>query len=301
MKRRYVIEVLVILLITMFIVMPTAAVELEEVYLGKVTKADQAAGALDVKLSAKWDGKQFAPTDPITIRGTSTFEALYDNIKQGDEVVGTLMGGKTWIAIGLVGSKQSTQKQLSWMVGDPNAMVSPFVGNYRVSFNATPKCDSCIGSVCYAQSVDVTVSTVGYNSNGKEYTVTEVGTKTLLPAETWDALETENQQYVKILFIKGEAPASACPEMGMVVGPQPVSEFFIQSLSVASAVSATTPVSTVTATPAIEETTAVPATMPETETQIPATTAAPYSTPVPGFGVIAAILGCAAALVVIRR
>ncbi len=285
-------EILVIIFIAMCILMPAAAVELEETYLGKVTKADKASGALDVKISARWDGKQFAPVDPVTILGTSTFDMLFDNIKQGDEVVGTLMGGEKWIAIGLVGTKQSTQKQLLWMVGDPNAMVAPFVGNYRVTYTADPKCDSCIGSVCYANSVNVTTKTVGYNANGKEYEVSDIGAKTLRPAETWNAAETGNQQYLEILFIKGEAPASACPGSEMIVGPQPVSDFFIKSMSVASAV------------PTTEETTAVPATMPETEATTPATTtttAAPTPTPTPGFGVLVAVLGCAAALVVTRR
>ena len=50
-----------------------------------------------------------------------------------------------------------------------------------------------------------------------------------------------------------------------------------------------------------EETTAVPATMPETEATTPATTAIPNATTTPGFGIIAPFLGCAAALVVIRR
>ncbi|KAF1078660.1 hypothetical protein MKMG_00413 [Methanogenium sp. MK-MG] len=286
--------VLIICLIAMCMVMPAVAVELEETYLGEVTKADKATGALDVKVSAKWDGKQFAPVDPVTISGTSTFDLLFDNIKQSDEVVGTLMGSEQWIAVGLVGSKQSTQKQLLWMAGDPNAMISPFVGSYRVSYNATPNCDSCIGSVCYARSVDVTVTTVGYDANGKEYTVADVGTHTLLPADTWNTEKKENQQYLEILFMKGEAPASACPESGMIVGPQAVSEFFIRSVNVASAVPTTTPT-------VVEETTAVPATLPETAATPPSTTAAPAPTPVPGFGMMAAILGSAAALVVIRR
>lgn len=284
--------------------MPAAAVELEEVYLGKVTKADQATGTVDVKISAKWNGKQYAPVDPVTISGTSTFDALFENIKQGDEVVGTLMGGEKWIAIGLVGSKQSTQKQVSWMVGDPNAMVSPFVGNYKVAYTANPKCDSCIGSVCYAESVDVSVTTVGYDSNGKEYQVSDVGTRTLLPAETWNVVEKDNQQYLNILFIKGEAPASACPDAPMVMGPQPVSDFFIKSMSVGSGIPTETPASAIATTPAIEETPAVPATLPET-IATPATTSAPTAvpttTPIPGFGVIAALLGCAITLVATRR
>ncbi|MDE4908400.1 hypothetical protein L0665_07215 [Methanogenium marinum] len=292
MTRQYMMKVLIILLIAMCIVMPAAAVELEEMYLGTVTKADNASGALDVKISAQWNGEQFAPVTPVTIIGTSTLDVLFDNIKVGDEVVGTLMGGEKWIAVGLVGSKQSTQKQLLWMAGDPNAMVAPFVGNYRVTYIADPKCDSCAGSVCYANSVDVTTTTIGYNTSGKEYTQSNVGTETLRPLETWDALETGNQQYLNIRFIKGEASASACPESGMIIGPQPVSEFFIRSMSTASAV------------PTTEETTAVPATLPETEATTPvatATTAAPTPTPTPGFGVLVAALGCIAAMVVIRR
>lgn len=282
----------------MFIMLPTAAVELEEVYLGTVTKADQATGTLDVKISAKWNGKQYAPVDPVTISGTSTFDALFENIKQGDEVVGTLMGGEEWIAIGLVGVKQSTQKQVSWMIGDPNVMVSPFVGNYKVTYTANPKCDSCIGTVCYAQSAEVSVTTVGYDANGKEYTISEVGTQTLLPAETWNAVAKDNQQYLNILFMKGEAPASACPDVEMMVGPQSVSDFFIKSMSVASGIPTETPESAVATTPpVVEETTAVPATLPETAS----TTSAPTATPVPGFGVMAAILGGVAALAIIRR
>lgn len=284
------------LLISMFIMMPAAAVELEEVYLGKVTKADPATSTLDVKISAKWDGKQYAPVDPVTISATSTFDALFENIKQGDEVVGTLMGGEKWIAIGLVGAKQSTQKQMSWLIGDPNVMVSPFVGNYKVTYTANPKCDSCIGSVCYAQSAEVTVTTVGYDGNGREYTASELGTRTLLPAETWNAVEKDNQQYLSIYFRKGEAPTSACPNAPMMVGPQPVSDFFIKSMSVASGIP--------TETPVVEETTAVPATLPETvSTPSPTSAPTPVPTPTttPGFGLIVALLGCAMTLAVLRR
>lgn len=287
---------IVILLTALVLMMPAAAIELEEVYLGKVTKADQATGALDVKISAKWNGKMYAPVDPVTISGTSTFDVLFENIKQGDEVVGTLMGGEEWIAIGLVGSKQSTQKPVSWMIGDPNAMVSPFVGNYKVSYTGNPDCDSCTGAVCTADSVNVTVTTVGYDANGKEYVVSEVGTRTLLPAETWNAVSDGNQQYISILFMRGEAPASACPDMPMMVGPQPVSDFFIKSMSVASGIPTETPVP--------EETTAVPATLPATPVTpapTPVPTPAPTPTPVPGFGLMAALIGCAAALVAFRR
>jgi len=288
--------ILVIFFIALCLAMPAAAVELEEVYLGKVTKADQGTGALDVKISAKWNGKQYAPVDPVTLSGTSTVDALFENIKQGDEVVGTLMGGEKWIAIGLVGAKQSTQKQVSWMIGDPNAMISPFVGNYKVSYTANPKCDSCTGSVCYAESVDVTIRTVSYDAGGREYTVSEIATRTLLPNRTLNVAGTNNQRYLNILFMKGEAPASACPNAEMIVGPQPVSEFFIKSMSVGSGIPTETPVP--------EETTAVPATLPQTETPVsptPSPTSAPTPTPVPGFGVTAALLGCVAAVVATRR
>ena len=185
---------------------------------------------------------------------------------------------------------------MSWLIGDPNVMVSPFVGNYKVTYTANPKCDSCIGSVCYAQSAEVTVTTVGYDGNGREYTASEVGTRTLLPAETWNAVEKDKQQYLSIYFRKGEAPASACPDAPMMVGPQPVSDFFIKSMSVASGIP--------TETPVVEETTAVPATLPETVATLPPTSAptpVPTPTTTPGFGLITAVLGCVVTLAVLRR
>ena len=82
----------------------------------------------------------------------------------------------------------------------------------------------------------------------------------------------------------------------MMVGPQPVSDFFIKSMSVASGIP--------TETPVVEETTAVPATLPETvSTTSPTSAPTPVPTPTttPGFGLIAALLGCAVTLAVLRR
>ncbi|WAI02470.1 hypothetical protein [Methanogenium organophilum] len=315
MTQRYLRSVPAVLLIIMFIILPAVAChpvddddkeiwiaeysdsgDKEEriienpplrAYLGRVSKADQETGEFEVDIAAKWNGEQFAPFTPMTLYTPLKFDIFFNYIKPGDEVVCALSDSQGMIAIGLVGDSQSTQKHLSWMVGDPNAMPSPFIGNYKVSYTATPNCDSCTGQVCSAQSVNVTVKTVSYYSNSKEFPISDCGTQTMLPDDTWNTLEEGNRNHLEILFINGNAPASECPGSKLTEGTEPTSYFFIRSMGRATA--------TPTATLITEEMTS----MPEPEGPSPADMAA--AAPVPGFGMMAAIFGCTIALVVIRR
>lgn len=256
-------------------------------YLGRVNEVDREEGEFVVKLTGKWNGEQFAPFGPVTLLEPLKFDIFFDYIKPGDEVVCGMgdLGGM--VAIGLVGDSQSTQKPLSWMVGDPNAMPSPFVGSYKVSYTATPNCDSCSGPVCDAQSVNTTVKTVIYYANSKELLGSDCGTQTMLQDDTWEAAEEGNLKHLEILFINGDASASACPGSELTDEPDTTAYFFIRSMGRA------TPAPT--ATPVTEEMTRLP----EPETDPNAADMA--ASAVPGFGITMALLGCAATLVIARR
>ena len=313
--RKYLLTVSAILLIIMFFILPAAAchpiddddkeiwvaeysdkgdkedriIETPPLraYLGRVSKADSETGEFEVDITGKWNGEQFAPFTPMTLFTHLKFDIFFDYIKPGDEVVCAMGDSQGMVAIGLVGDSQSTQKQLSWMVGDPNAMPSPFVGSYKVSYTTKPDCDSCRGTICDAQSVYVTVKTVSYYANSKEFLKSNCGTQTMLQDDTWAAAEEGNLKHLEILFINGNAPASYCPESGLTDGPEGTANFFIRSMGKA------TPTPTQTPVPEVIKS------LPEPEEPNPADMAA--AAPLPGFGIIMALLGCAATLVGIRR
>ena len=278
---------------------PAAAVLLEETYLGKVTKVDPANELINIKVIGKWNGQQYAPADPVILSATEPYTVAYDNLAQGDEVVATLMGGTEWIAIGRVQNLQSTEKPLSWMVGDPRAMPAPMVNFVRVGYEITPDCSACSGTVCTGTEAMVKVSQYKYDS-GKVTETAVLATNTLQPGELWDYFAPEGYQTnMKIRYLAGQADVSACAGAGpadMMVGPQAVSAFTIDTYPKAQAVTPTeTPVPT--QLPVTEEPTVAPTPVP---TQLPET-AEPTPTPMPGFVGMLALSGLAAAAYLQRR
>ena len=279
---------------------PAAGVLLEETYLGKVTKVDPANELINIKVIGKWNGEQYAPADPVILSATEPYTVAYDNLAQGDEVVATLMGGTEWIAIGRVQNIQSTEKPLSWMVGDPDAMPAPMMNFVRVGYEITPDCTNCSGTVCTGTEALVTVSQYKYDS-GKMTETAVLATKTLQPGELWDYQAPEGYQTnMNIRYLAGEADISACAGTGpadMMAGPQAISAFAIGTYPKAQAVPTTAPTPVPTQLPATEEPTTAPTPVP---TQLPAT-AEPTATTVPGFAVICALGGLAITGRLLRR
>jgi len=274
---------------------PAAAVLLEETYLGMVTKVDPANELINIKVIGKWNGEQYTPADPVILSATEPYTVAYDNLAPGDEVVATLMGGTEWIAIGRVQNVQSTEKPLSWMVGDPRAMPAPMMNFVRVGYEITPDCARCSGIVCNGTEALMKVSQYKYDS-GKVTETAVLATNTLQPGELWDYFAPEGYQTnMKIRYLEGQADISGCSGAGpadMMVGPQAVSAFTIDTYPKAQAVTPTeTPVPT--QLPATEEPTTAP-------TQLP-TTAEPTPTPMPGFAGMLALCGLGAAAYLLRR
>lgn len=299
MLQRKGLHALCVLGILALLVAPAAAVLLEETYLGKVTKVDPANELINIKVIGKWNGQQYAPADPVILSATEPYTVAYDNLAPGDEVVATLMGGNEWIAIGRVQNIQSTEKPLSWMIGDPRAMPAPMVNFVRVDYAITPDCDACTGTVCTGTDALVTVAQYKYDS-GKVTETAVLATRTIQPGELWDYYAPEGYQTnMKIRYLAGQADISACAGTGpadMMAGPQAISAFTIDTYPKALAVP-TTEAPVPTQLPATEEPTAAPTPAP---TQLPAT-AEPTPTTVPGFAGMFALGGLAIAAYVMRR
>ncbi|MBT8508513.1 hypothetical protein AZH53_08850 [Methanomicrobiaceae archaeon CYW5] len=291
---------LCVLGLLVLLAVPAAGVLLEETYLGKVTKVDPANELINIKVIGKWNGEQYAPADPVILSATEPYTVAYDNIAQGDEVVATLMGGTEWIAIGRVQNIQSTEKPLSWMVGDPDAMPAPMMNFVRVGYEITPDCSNCSGTVCTGTEALVSVSQYKYEP-GKMTETAVLATRTMQPGELWDYQAPEGYQTnMRIRYLAGEADVSACAGTGpadMMVGPQPVSAFTVDTYPKAQAVPTTAPTPVPTQLPATEEPTAEPTPAP---TQLPETPE-PTPTAVPGFAVIGAMAGLALAGRLLRR
>ena len=290
--------------IVMIMSSPASAVLLEETYMGSISRIEQSKNIIYVSVQEVYQGDGnwlvYAKSSLKNqlVPGTVTNPSVFTDLKQGDPVEVTIMGGSggEWITIGKIGSVGSTSKPVIACYGDPSRLISPFYKDYRVEFEAEPDCALCAGTTCTASMASVTVKKAGE----------VVETANMYPGSTHVFGWNSEYQYIpQITFVSGEAESSKCSscEDGMIMaGPQAVSDFTIyisqrstiirsevETLETTTVTEAATPEMTAAATE-------VQATVVQTAESVPATTPA-----TPGFTVICALTAIFAALFVASR
>ena len=279
---------------------PASAVILEETYMGWLSKLEPSYDRVTVSVTEVYQGDGTWLTYGMSslknniVTGTVSNPSVFNDLKQGDSVEVTIMGGPggEWITIGKIGTVGSTEKPIISCYGDPSRLISPFYKGYTVTFNAEPDCALCEGTTCTASAASVTVERDGG----------VVESADMFPGSThvfgWDS----TYQYIpQITFVSGEAESSACvssEEAGlMMTGPQAVSDFTIyitqRSTIVKSEVETLETVGG-TAVATIAETTV----QTESPTEVPTTAATPET---PGFTVICALSAIFAAFCLVSK
>ncbi|WOF17144.1 hypothetical protein F1737_10870 [Methanoplanus sp. FWC-SCC4] len=266
------------IILALLLILPVSAVMLEETYKGQVSRIDENKKMFTMQVDTVYNGKEWVVYSKTSLKnryveGIINNPDFFADVKQGDKIEATIMGGAggEWIIVGKIGSTSVTESPIIASYGDPSRLVSPYYKGYTISFEGKPDCDSCEGSTCPALSAVVTVS------KDKQ----PVETKEMIPGERHVFGWTSDYQYVlKVIYNRGEAPSSLCPETGMITGPQAISDFTIydtqRSTILESEIGAINPEETKeikTETP-----TEIP-TLEETQTQVPPTQAPTKSGP----------------------
>ena len=229
MKNMKLAGIAVMVIAAMIICSPASAVLLEETYLGWVSKLEPSKDRVTVYVTDVYQGDGTWLTygksslKNMIVPGTTTNPSVFNDLKQGDSVEVTIMGGSggEWITIGKIGSSGSTSKPVIACYGDPSRLISTFYRDYAISFETEPDCALCEGTTCTASSASVTVRRDGEKVESAE----------MYPGTTHVFGWESSYQYIpQITFVSGEAESSACisEDEGMVMaGPQAVSDFTI--------------------------------------------------------------------------
>jgi hypothetical protein len=229
MEHRKLVSLFAAALILVLLVMPASAVIQEVTLKGTVSAMSQKDNTLTLDNAARYgctypaDGSPVCSyATPVTgpVKGMVPTGSTYDIFKKDDTAVGTSLGdaGGTWMTLAKLAGPGANEEFVTDLVGDPNGIPTPLVGNYAVSYTTEPDCSTCYGTTCTAVSATVSVT-----SNGAV-----AMKKTLLPRQSFTYNARNDGSSVSVSFVKGEAPSLTCAsgQYGMT-GPQPVSVFVI--------------------------------------------------------------------------
>lgn len=298
---RYVKMAWAIALIFAFMVIcsPASAVILEESYQGWISKLEPSSDKVTVYVTEVYEGGTWvtygkSSLKNMLVEGTTSNPSVFTDLKQGDPVEVTIMGGPggEWITIGKIGSTGLTSKPIIACYGDPSRLISPFYKNYIISFIPESDCELCEGTTCVASGASVTVERDGL----------EVESVDMFPGSThvfgWDNVSL---QYIPLItFVSGEGESSQCSSSEIIMaGPQAVSDFTIyitQRSTIIKSEVETLETEGLTEEPTTEATTAETVVQTETRTEVPTTAATPET---PGFTMICAFSAIFAAFCIV--
>lgn len=298
-KRSNIMVFAVLTAVFMLMILPASAVILEEQYKGQISTLNAAKKTLTVQVTSVYEGGEWVNYGKSSLKnsivsGTIYNPDVFNDLKQGDPVEATILGGAggEWIAIGKIGNLGSTQTPLTAAYGDPSRLSSPYYRGYTVTTAMETDCAECEGTTCTASSS--TVSVIRDNA--------VVETKVMYPGEMHVFGWNSDYQYIlKIKFNSGEASSDSCPGYEGMAGPQAVSDFTIYDTQRSTILASEVDV-------AAEATDVLTQSPTETQTAAPEITAYATQAPSPqatqsGFGlelfISAGLIGCL--LIILRR
>jgi hypothetical protein len=273
----------VVLILICTCMVSASAVLLETTVTGEVTKLDEAGNEIAVYVDEVWNGESWVMYSVTSINkqdlvGSVPEGDIFDYLSIGDVVQATFTGDETstviFVTVAKVELPDSSSRYLSDSWGDPSVLVSPFFNNFKISYETTADCNDCSGSVCTAESVNVSVS---QGWEGQNY----FQELTMMPEERHLFSSPEGcESELVVTFEEGQASVGSCNSMP-VGGPQPVSDFAIHVVQKGTETE-------VTATPTASST-KTPVTFTPTETETPQS---------PGFALVGALFGISVAFFV---
>ena len=228
-NQHKIVFLLVATLCLLAVMTPATAVLHEMTYRGTVTALSAVDNSVTINVTHQYgcvfgNNTSICAWDPITpqvLNGTAPVADLFSTVKVGTTVEATSIGvpGGRWITIGTLFPTPGIENWFAIDVfGDPDAAPAQFAANYGLTYNTTPDCAKCNGTVCNASSVNVKITRVDK----------AVFDKMLHPGENFQYFDPTDNSGVLVKFVNGEASSGLCPNATMMVGIQPVSVFVVR-------------------------------------------------------------------------
>lgn len=221
--------ILIPLLCSVFLLAPAGAVIPEDIYIGTITVINPMNNTLTISVTNSFgcryvNGTAVCNYDPVTpprnLTGSAPDPLAITYLAPGTLVEAIQAGGDDgpWVAIAKIvpGKRRNTWYALA-QIGDPGQLTIPLAGRYEIETRMIPDCGSCRGTVCDAKAVNLTLKSENRT----------VGETLLLPGGTYQYSGRNDNSSVSVLFVKGEAHSSLCPNSSYMTGPQPFSDFII--------------------------------------------------------------------------
>lgn len=212
-------------------IIPVSAVLLEVTIKGQVTTVNPLKNTLTIKNPEQYGCVYPATGAPVcswtplsnksSLTGTVPDPAAFSIFSGGELAVATSLGGagEQWITLAKIYGPRETEQLITDIVGDPETVPLPLVGDYTVGTETVPDCDACSGTICAAKQAMVAVRSAG----------STVGEKTLAPGESFTYNARNDGSSVTVKFVSGEAAAQACPGKAGMTGPQAISVYVVSA------------------------------------------------------------------------
>jgi len=186
-------------------------------YRGTVVSKDIQSETITIQTDYEYGGTGPAPEwipHSCKFEGNAPNADALNEINVGDYVETASLVTPSWL-IALGKMKSSAEKVITDIYGDPDYLVSPLLGNYKIDYKNTPDCSKCYGCNCEAR---YTIVSISKGSN-------QIASKLLYPSQNYGY---EDEEYkVDITFNSGEAPAYPDCTDQPCFGPQAFSDFTI--------------------------------------------------------------------------
>jgi len=263
-------------------IVPVSAILQVTTVSGEVIEITEAGNEITICANEIWNGESWVMYSVTSLSRQNLVGVVPDGdifgyLNPGDTVQATFTGDEetavNWVTVARLELPDSSSRFLSDSWGDPSYLVSPFFNNFKITYETTPDCNDCSGTVCTAECADVSVSQgwEGQNHHQK---------KSMVPGETRIFSSPEGcHSELTVTFYEGQASSGECSGSEVMTGPQPFSDFAVHLVQKGSATEVSvTPSSSITGTATIPEQTG------------------PEPTQSPGFAFIAAFLAIMAAV-----
>jgi hypothetical protein len=214
-------------------IVPVSAVVLEVTCKGQVTTANAEKNTITIKNPEQYGCNYPATGGPVcswkpvsglsSVSGTVPDSAAFSVFSGGELAIATSLGGLSdtggqWITLAKIYGPKDTEQLVTDVVGDPGSVPLPLIGDYSVTTETVPDCNSCTGTTCTATQAKVTLKSSGS-------TVLE---KTLAPGESCTYNGRNDGSGVMVKFVSGQAASQSCPGKAGMTGPQALSVFIVK-------------------------------------------------------------------------
>jgi hypothetical protein len=230
MKHLTIITLLISALVLCLCVLPAAAVLQEVTVKGTVSAISQDQHTLTIANPLQYGCTYSGSGDPVcsyTAMNVSSLTGIVPSdsasalFQTGDTVVATSLGGAggTWISIAKLYNALPAGEYVTSLIGDPDSIPTPLVGDYALDTTTVPDCTTCFGTTCTAATSHVNILSSG----------TRVADKVLEPRQVLAYNGRNDGSGIEVTFVKGQGSSVTCAggSTGMI-GPQPVAVYIVK-------------------------------------------------------------------------